>query len=157
MAGKSRNFSSLITSLSYENTCKDSSSIKYLTGLSTEQFDALHSFLDSICPLDDIAAYRGKNTTGVCRDKRGWNDKLTKREKLFICLVRLRRGFTLKTLSILLGSPTKSFEQTIIRRIFTTFIQLMYKVFREMETVMFPSRAIMLRYLPRVFKTIKKI
>ena len=33
----------------------------------------------------------------------------------------------------------------------------MYKVFRDMETVMFPSRAIMLRYLPRVFKTIKKI
>ena len=83
------NSSSLTTSLSYENICKDSSSMKYLTGLSTEQFVALYSFLDSICPLDDI--------------------------------------------------------------------QLMYKVFRDMETVMFPSRAIMLRYLPRVFKSIKKI
>ena len=73
--------------------------MKYLTELSTEQFDALYSFLDSICPLDDIVAYKAKNTTGVRRDKRGWDDKFTNREKLFICLVRLRRGFTLKALS----------------------------------------------------------
>ena len=153
---KARNASSVIPSLSYENICKDSSSMKHLTGLTTEQFDALYSFLDSICPLDDIVAYRAKTSTGVCRDKRGRDHKFTNREKLFICLVRLRRGFTLKTLSILLGSPTKSVEQTIIRRIFTTFIQLMYKVFRDMERVMFPSRAITARYLPRVFKTMKK-
>ena len=78
--------------------------MKYLTGLSTEQFDALYSFLDSIYPLDDIVAYRAKNTTGVRRDKRGRDNKVTNREKLFICLVRLRRGFTLKTLSILLNN-----------------------------------------------------
>ena len=131
--------------------------MKYLTGLSAEQFDALYSFLDSICPLDDIVAYRAKNTIGVCCNKRGRDNKFTNREKLFICFVRLRRGFTLKTVSILLGSPKKSVEQTIIRKIFTTFVQFMYKVFRDMETVMFPSWTIMVGYLPRVLKTMKKI
>ena len=29
---------------------------------------------------------------------------------------------------------------TAVRDIFTTFIQLMYKIFREMEDVMFPTR-----------------
>ena len=40
----------------------------------------------------------------------------------------------------LLSSPQRRIEETYIRRIFTTFIQLMYKVFRDMETVMFPTK-----------------
>ena len=60
-------------------------------------------------------------------------------------------------MAILLSSPTKSIESTMISKISATFIQLMYKVFRDMEEVMFPSRSVLNRFLPRVFKTMKKI
>ena len=46
--------------------------------------------------------------------------------------------FTIKTLSVLLSTPDKPIKGTAVRDIFTTFIQLMYKIFREMEDVMFP-------------------
>lgn len=48
----------------------------------------------------------------------------------------------LKTLALLLSSPERKIEETMVRKIFTTFIQLMYKVFRDMEAVMFPTRRV---------------
>ena len=41
------------------------------------------------------------------RSNNGPEPEFTSREKLFICLARLRRGFTLKTLAALLSSPNK--------------------------------------------------
>jgi hypothetical protein len=149
----------IIPSLSYENISKTSSSMKHFTGLETEQFEALYSFLDSVCPLDNIV-YTTSNAKQSqaphTTKKKGPEKKMSNREKLFICLVRLRRGFTLRTMAILLSSPARCIERTTISKIFTTFIQLMYKVFRDMEEVMFPPRCVMLRYLPRVFKTMRK-
>lgn len=57
----------------------------------------------------------------------------------------------------MLSTPDKKIKDTSIREIFTTFIQLMYKVFRDMSRVMFPPKEILQRFLPRVFKTIKRI
>ena len=76
---------------------------------------------------------------------------------MFICLLRLKTGFTIKTLSVLLSSPERGIKETLIRNIFTTFIQLMYKVFRQMEDVMFPSKEHLHRFRPKVFKTIKNV
>lgn len=147
----------IIPSLSYENIIQDSSSMKHFTGLDNEQFQALYCFLESVCPLNDIAYWTAKQSTGLSKVKNGPEPKISNREKLFICLVRLKRGFTVRTLAVLLSSSTKSIQETIIRKIFTTFIQLMYKIFRDMEEVMFPPRAIMSRFLPKVFKTMKKV
>ncbi|XP_031573596.1 uncharacterized protein LOC116307468 [Actinia tenebrosa] len=58
-------------------------------------------------------------------------------------------------MSVLLSTPDKPIKETTVRDIFTTFIQLMYKIFREMEDVMFPTRETLRRFLPRVFKTMK--
>jgi len=62
-----------------------------------------------------------------------------------------------KTLAVLLSSPDRKIEQTQVRKIFTTYIQLMFKVFRDMETMMFPNRAHSRRFIPGVFKAIKNI
>ena len=83
--------------------------------------------------------------------------KWSSREKLYICLLRLKTGFTIRTLSLLLSSTDKEIKDSYIRVIFTTFIQLMYKIFRQMEMVMFPSRQLLSRFLPRVFKTLKNV
>ena len=61
----------------------------------------------------------------------GRNSEFSTREQLFICLLRLRRGFSLKTLAALLSTPDRIIWETQVRRIFTTYIQLMYKTFRE--------------------------
>ena len=63
----------------------------------------------------------------------------------------------MKTLAALLSSPDKKIEQTLVRKIFTTYIQLMYKIFRDMQTVMFPERVHFRRFIPKVFKAMKNI
>lgn len=146
-----------VSNLSYENMCNDSVLMKHFVGLTTPQFQVLHSFLENVCPLDNIVYWSGKKSTGLDRSKVGPESKFSSKEKLFICLVRLRRGFTIKTLAVLLSTSDRKVEQTMIGKIFTTYIQLMYKVFRDMETVMFPTRELLRRFTPKVFKTLKNV
>jgi len=147
----------VVSNLSYESMCNDSKLMKHFVGLTAPQFDALHSFLDSICPLDNIVYWSGKQSTGLSKKKTGPDSHFSTQERLFICLVRLRRGFTIKTLAVLLSTPERRVEETMIRKIFTTYIQLIYKVFRDMETVMFPTRELLRRFTPKVFKTMRNV
>ena len=121
----------------------NSALMKHFVGLTAPQFEALYNFLNCICPLDG--------------QKAGPESQFSKREQLFICILRLRRGFTIKTMAILLSSEDRPVKESTIRKFFTTYIQLMYKVFRDMETVMFPTRDQMQGSLPKVFKTMKNI
>ncbi|XP_044167921.1 uncharacterized protein LOC122951946 isoform X1 [Acropora millepora] len=145
-----------ISSMSYENVIQDSQNMTHLTGLTSRQFKVLFDFLNDVCPLDKIRYWcHGKNSKQINSHK--LSSQWSSEERLYICLLRLRRGFTIKTLSLLLSTPDKQIKDTSIREIFTTFIQLMYKVFRDMRRVMFPSKEVLQRFLPRVFKTIKRI
>ncbi|XP_044182902.1 uncharacterized protein LOC122963498 isoform X1 [Acropora millepora] len=145
-----------ISSMSYENVIQDSQNMTHLTGLTSSQFKVLFDFLNDVCPLDKIRYWcHGKNSKQINSHK--LSSQWSSEERLYICLLRLRRGFTIKTLSLLLSTPDKQIKDTSIREIFTTFIQLMYKVFRDMRRVMFPSKEVLQRFLPRVFKTIKRI
>lgn len=135
--------------------------MKHFVGLTPEQFDVLYNSLNDVCPLHKISfwsyASKGKRKCDRVTKSRATNSisKWSSREKLYICLLRLRTGFTIKILSVLLSTPDKPIKRTAVRDIFTTFIQLMYKIFREMEDVMFPMRETLRRFLPRVFKTMK--
>ena len=112
--------------------------MKHFVGLTAPQFEALHNFLDSVCPLDSLVYWnsnkgqRTENGSG----KSGKESKFSTREKLFICLLRLKRGFTVKTMAVLLSSDDRTVKETTIRKFFTTYIQVMYKIFRDMETIM---------------------
>lgn len=77
------------------------------------------------------------------------------REKNFI--YRLKTGFTIKTLSHLLSCPDKTIKETSIRTIFTTYIQLMFKIIREMNHVIFPGKEQLCRFLAKIFKTINAV
>ena len=129
--------------------------MKHFVGLTPAQFEVLHNFLDSVCPLDTINYWTCKDTPATENRKTGPKSEFSSREKLFICLLRLRRGFTLKTLAALLSTPERKIEQSYVRKIFTTFIQLMYVTFRDMQSAMFPPRAQLKRFLPKVFKTMR--
>jgi hypothetical protein len=146
------------SNLSYKNVSKDLKSIKHFVGLTTQHFEALHSFLDDICPLNELVYWNyGKQNTGLSKGNSGPDPKISTEEKLYITLLRLRRGFTIKTMAFLLSTPDRTIKETTIRKFFTTFIQLIYKVFRDMESVMFPTRDMLRRFLPKVFKTMRNV
>ena len=131
----------VVSSLSYEVISQDSALMKHFIGLTTEQFMALHSFLDEICPLDSIISWNQKELDGqVTESKSGPDSKFSTQEKLYMSILRLRRGYTIKSLAVLLSTPDRTIKETQIRRIFTTYVQLMFKVFRDMQDVMFLTR-----------------
>jgi len=147
----------IVSTLSYENVSRDPGLMKHFSGLTTPQIELLHNFLDDVCPLDTIHYWTSKDCPATENAGTGPKSEFSSREKLFICLLRLRRGFTLKTLAALLSTPERKIDHSYVRKIFTTFIQLMYVTFRDMQKFMFPERAQLAKFLPKVFKTMKKI
>lgn len=147
----------VVSNLSYENIVKDSTLMKHFVGLTSAQFEVLHNFLDSVSPLNSINFWNCKDSPDMEKAASGRNCDLSTKDQLFICLLRLRRGFGIKTLAALLSSPEKKIWETQVRRIFTTYIQLMYKTFRDMQNYLFPQRSQLKKFLPKVFKAIKNI
>ena len=147
----------IVSTLSYENIVRDAGLMKHFIGLTPSQFEVLHNFLDAVCPLASIHYWTGKDCPTKDNARTGPKSDFSSREKLFICLLRLKRGFTVKTLAALLSTPERKIEPSHVRKIFTTFIQLMYVTFRDMQNFMFPQRTQLSKFLPKVFKTMKKI
>ena len=147
----------IVSTLSYENVSRDPGLMKHFSGLSSPQFELLHNFLDDVCPLHTIHYWTSKDCPATENAGTGPKSEFSSREKLFICLLRLRRRFTLKTLAALLSTPERKIDPSYVRKMFTTFIQLMYVTFRDMQKFMFPERAQLAEFLPKVFKTMKKI
>ena len=147
----------IVSTLSYENIMRDASLMKHFIGLSPPQFEILHNFLDDVCPLETINYWTSKDCPATENARTGPKSDFSSREKLFICLLRRRRGFTLKTLAALLSTPERKIDPSYVCKIFTTLLQLLYVTFRDMQQFMFPQRAQLSRFLPKVFKTMRKI
>ena len=111
--------SRIVSNLSCEVIGKDSQLMKHFTDLSSLQFNILFEFLNDICPLDELTYWScsAKKLSKVSCKLPEWSSK----EKLFIYLLQLKKGFTIKTLSILLNCPGKKIKETSIRDIFTTY------------------------------------
>ena len=86
---------------------------KYFTGLYPEHFDALFQFLG---PAKYHLTYWNRSKV----------QKFSIVEQLFVTLLRLRRAFNVKTLAHFYGVG-----ETIIRRIFTTWIMFLYHHFKD--------------------------
>ncbi|CAH3175502.1 unnamed protein product [Porites lobata] len=97
----------VVSNLSYENIVKDSTLMKHFVGLTSAQFELLHNFLDSVSPLNSINFWNCKDSPDMEKAASGRNCDLSTKDQLFICLLRLRRGFGIKTLAALLSSPEK--------------------------------------------------
>ena len=69
----------------------------------------------------------------------------------------IKKSIYHKTLAVLLSTPDRTISETLVRKIFTTYIQLMYKVFLDMQDIMLPTRGKLKRFLPKVFKTLKDV
>ena len=147
----------IVSTLSYKNIEEDAVLMKHFIGLTPSQFEVLHNFLEAVWPSESIHYWTGKDCPTKDSARTGPKSDFSSKEKLFICLPRLKREFTLKTLSALLSTPDRKIEPSHVQNIFTTFIQLMYVTFRDMQNFMFPQRAQLSKLLPKVFKTMRKI
>lgn len=102
----------VVSNLSYENIVKDSTLMKQFVGLTSAQFEGLHNFLDSVSPLNSINFWNCKDSPDLEKAPSGRNCDLSTKDHLFICLLRLRRGFGIKTLAALLSTPEKKIWET---------------------------------------------
>ena len=101
----------VVSNSSYKVISQDSTLMKHFLGLTSEQFKALHNFLDSICPLDKITFWNCKESNEQTDNKCGQEPKCSTEEMLFICILRLRRAYTIKTLAVLLSTPDRTNNQ----------------------------------------------
>ena len=106
----------IVSTLSYENIVRDAVLMKHFIGLTPLQFEVLHNFLDAVCPLKSIHYWTGKNCPTKDNARTGPKSDFSSREKLFICLLRLKRGFTVKTLSALLSTPENCVRKIMSRK-----------------------------------------
>ena len=101
---------------------QDVALMKHFTGLKPSQFEVLHDFLDDVCPLETINYWKSKDCPATKNARTGPKADFSSREKLFICLLTLQRGFTLKTIAALLSTPNRKFNLYHIAKIFATYI-----------------------------------
>ena len=84
----------IVSTLSYENIVQDIALMKRFTGLKPSQFEVLHDFLDDVCRLETMNYWKSKDCPAMENARTGPKADFSSREKLFICLLRLKRGFT---------------------------------------------------------------
>ena len=84
----------IVSTLSYENIVQDIALMKHFTGLKPSQFEVLHDFLDDVCRLETMNYWKSKDCPATENARTGPKADFSSREKLFICLLRLKRGFT---------------------------------------------------------------
>ena len=71
---------------------------------------------------------------------------------MFITLLRLRRGFNVRSLAHLYNVG-----ETTIRRIFTTWVMFMFHHFKDHKELIFPNRVVLKTVAPAVFRKFKNI
>ena len=123
----------IVSTLSYGNIVQDVALMKHFTGLKPSQFEVLHDFLDDVCRLETMNYWKSKDCPATENARTGPKADFSSREKLFICLPRLKRGFTLETIAALLSTPNRKIDLYHIGKIFATYIQLTYVIFRDMQ------------------------
>ncbi|XP_063406670.1 uncharacterized protein LOC143049696 [Mytilus galloprovincialis] len=136
------------TTLSLKAIKDNDVKMKLFTGLTYAQFCILFNFLGT--SVYNLTYWDGKNDAK--ESSRKGNRKLEPKDELFLTLVRLRRGYSIDTISHFFGIASST-----VSIVFTTWIQLLYCHFNELRHDMFPERQHFKVGLPKVFKTFKNI
>ena len=131
-----------------EAILKDDAKCKYFTGLFSAQFEALYNFLGPAkFELNYLCDQKEKNGKG-----RRVPMQISTKEQMFITLLRLRRGFSIQTISYLYDISC-----TVVRRIFTTWIQFIFHFFKDYKFLMMPPSQELQPFLPKMFKQFRNV
>ena len=106
----------IVSTLSYENIVQDIALVKHFTGLKPSQFEVLHDFRDDVCRLKTMNYWKSKDCPATENARTGPKADFSSREKLFICLLRLKRGFDLVPQT---GKLTCTILERFLRHIFS--------------------------------------
>ena len=137
--------------MSYDTIMKDQKKCRYFTGLDPQQFEALFGFLGEA--KYELKYWDGSSNGDETHSKRnGVPRNVSVEQQLFITLLRLRRGFNVATISHIYG-----LSETVVRKIFVTWIQFLFHHFKEYKYLMFPKRETLHQYLPNVFKGFRRV
>ena len=132
---------------------KDRQNTKFFIGLFPEHFESLFAFLGPAKYKLKYWDSKGKEDDGKSNgEKPGPSRRFNPKEELFITLLRLRRGFSVKTIAFMFDTT-----QSLISTIFITWIQFMFLHFKSMKFPMFPSKDVLKSSLPKVFKGFKNV
>ena len=115
---------------------KDRKKTKHFIGLYPDEFDVF----DFLGPAKYELNYwdsKGKTNDKLDHKKCGPSRRFTAKDKLFITLLRLRRGFVVQTIAYMFDM--------------LTWIQFLFLHFKSMENVMFAQRDVIQSSLPKVF------
>lgn len=136
------------STLSYEMCIEDSKKFKFYTGLMPEDFDIVWNFLGP--PTESSLMIWHSQSQLQKRITVKQFKVLSLKNQLFLTLVRLRCGFLLYDLSCRFGISI-----SYISKITTTWIQLMYYQFKQLNR--FPSAKDISKNLPQAFKKFKNV
>ncbi|XP_065195428.1 uncharacterized protein LOC135827887 [Sycon ciliatum] len=129
--------------LHYSNIRHDNKIVLFYTGLSSLAFDLL---LDQLrCGCQDMCFATKVPADFLGQDSRGRRRALVYEDELLLTLVKLRHAFPESDLALRFG-----IDQSTVSRIFSTYIRCMYFSMKEVD--IWPSRALIDRYMPDVFK-----
>lgn len=131
---------------SYE-TCKFEKNFKYFTGVCTEDFEVLYNVIGGHAVISTLKLQYKSTTPKKLRPT-----KLSSRDKLFMFLLRLRRGLPLPELSVMFNISVST--ASVICYAMT---RLIYLTFKGMELDMFPTAEEQRKKKPLKMKPFKNL
>ena len=102
----------------------------HMTGMNPNQFWMLYNWLGD---SKNNMSYWGARKSSEMSKRRGFSLS----EELYLTLLRLKRGFCLKTMGTMFDC-----SEGLIRQIFTTWIMLLFFHFKDFKKAMFPKSAV---------------
>ncbi|KAK3929777.1 Ubiquitin carboxyl-terminal hydrolase 17-like protein B, partial [Frankliniella fusca] len=129
------------------DSCKTDPKFKFFTGLSVEDFEALFNLIGG----DDVIRHlkmKYSNTTPT----KAIQTVLSSKDRLFMLLLRLRRGYPGEEIAFLFG-----IESSYALEICYVMTQLIYLTFKSMEKTMFQSAAGQKKNQPKVMRPFKNL
>ena len=139
--------------LDLESIKDDEKKMRFFTGLNYIQFMSLFAFLGSaVHNLIYWDSKKDKKDATQTKSAENSRRKTEPHQELFICLLRLRRGYCPFAISHFC-----KLSPTTIRTIFTTWLQLLYCHFDSIRHLMFPDRQILRKFAPSSFKAFKNV
>ncbi|XP_052121427.1 uncharacterized protein LOC113209314 [Frankliniella occidentalis] len=129
------------------DSCKTDPRFKFFTGLSVEDFDALFNLIGG----DDVIRHLKMKYSETTPTK-AIQTVLSSKDRLFMLLLRLRRGYPGEEIAFLFG-----IESSYALEICYVMTQLIYLTFKSMEKTMFQSVASQKKNTPKVMRPFKNL
>lgn len=125
---------------------------KFYTGLTLEHFDQLFGVSERVGKVNEIKYWKGKKTKSPRKKTNSKQcSKLIVKNQLMLMLMKLRQHFANHDLAY-----TFDINLSKVSSIINAWIQYLYEATASLRKRMFPSKELIKRHLPALFRSLKK-